>query len=153
MPNGDSSEWPDWNELLRRGCTCVEPNDLGAAVPKPGITGWGGHGADAYPVHPDPDCPLHGVRAFRAREAGSVELLASEPPKRVAGVRMDGVYRKKEDGSLWVVHTVCEHPTMTLRKIEPRPGLVQPSQTVGGAIGAPIFDDFVELVPADETAS
>ena len=59
--------------------------------------------------------------------------------KVICGIELGGFY---EDGmgQVWEVAVICEHPTMSLEN-------VKTGQRVGGAIGAPIFDGFVKLVP------
>ena len=57
---------------------------------------------------------------------------------RICGIDLYGIYRRGND--LFRVLTIADAPTMTLVNIET-------GEKVGGVIGAPIFDDFVEVIP------
>lgn len=62
--------------------------------------------------------------------------------ERICGIDMDAVYLRGRD--LFRVATIADRPTMTLVNVET-------GERVGGVIGAPIFDGFVELVPKQAT--
>jgi hypothetical protein len=53
-----------------------------------------------------------------------------------------GSYYQHEDGSLWRLATYCSQPTMRLERVD------DPAVRVGGAVGAPIFAPFTQLVAA-----
>lgn len=63
--------------------------------------------------------------------------------ERICGIDLYGVYRRGND--LFRVLTIADRPTMTLKNVET-------GETIGGVIGAAIFDDFVELVPKQASA-
>ncbi len=56
----------------------------------------------------------------------------------IRGIPLDAFFLR--NGEIWKVSHMCERPTMTLEN-------VKTGERVGGAIGAPIFADFVRLVP------
>jgi hypothetical protein len=66
--------------------------------------------------------------------------------ERICGISLGGIYRRKQDGAIFKVVTIAEHPTMTLERIDADGSEIAGAERVGGVIGAPIFADFVELV-------
>ena len=61
-----------------------------------------------------------------------------------------GTYWVRDDGSLWVLITFAEHPTVTWERIDVEPVEREPARPRrGGVVGSPITEGFVRLVRDD----